>query len=290
MERTGTVEANGVSFHFIERGTGPLALCLHGFPDHAPSWRKLMAALAKAGFRAVAPYMRGYAPSGMPADGAFQSAALGADAAALLDALAGEDAVVIGHDWGAVAAYGAALLRPERIRRLVTLAVPYGRGLGAAFVTNPAQQRRSWYMFFFQMPFAEAALAHDDFAMVERLWRDWSPGFVPDATAMAALKATFRQPGVAAAALAYYRHTFQPQLRIAAHEALQARLGTEPIRVPALYLHGEDDCCLGVELATGNEALFPAGLARHIVPGTGHFLHVERPDLVNPLVLDFVRG
>lgn len=164
--RRGEVRANGLRFATLEAGDGPLVLCLHGFPDHARSFRHQLPAIAAAGFRAVAPFMRGYAPSEVPADGPYQSAVLGQDAAALIEALGYRQAAVFGHDWGAVAAYGAAILAPERVTRLVTAAVPHGPALGTAFLTSYAQQRRSWYMFFFQTPLADMAVAHDDFAFL----------------------------------------------------------------------------------------------------------------------------
>src|SRR5262249_17514087 len=119
------VSANGVEFTMLEAGSGPLALCLHGFPDSAYTWRHLLPALAEAGFHAVAPFMRGFSPTDVPADDCFSLGALIADANALHDALGGdEEAVLIGNDWGAEAAYGAAAFAPQRWRRLVTLAIP----------------------------------------------------------------------------------------------------------------------------------------------------------------------
>lgn len=119
------VTARGVEFHCLAMGSGPLALLLHGFPDSAQSWIPLMQQLADAGRRVVAPYMRGYAPTAIPADGCFQTAALSADAVALHEVLGGDgDAVIVGHDWGAPATYGAALLAPERWRRVIGMAVP----------------------------------------------------------------------------------------------------------------------------------------------------------------------
>src|SRR5690349_2263747 len=122
-----TITANGVEFAYLEAGAGdgrPLALCLHGFPDSAHSFRHLLPALADAGYHAVAPWMRGYAPTEVPADGRYQGGAIAADAIALHEALGGDgDAVIIGHDWGAVATYGAAAFAPERWRKVVTMAV-----------------------------------------------------------------------------------------------------------------------------------------------------------------------
>src|ERR1700692_408960 len=122
-----TVRVNGIEFSYLESGPpeGPLALCLHGFPDTAHTWRHLMPALADAGYRAVAPWMRGYAPTEVPDDGIYQVGALAADASALHEALGGDGrSVLVGHDWGAFASYGAATLHPDRWRRVVTLAVP----------------------------------------------------------------------------------------------------------------------------------------------------------------------
>src|SRR5262249_49119533 len=170
--RAGQVRANGVRFATLEAGDGPLVLCLHGFPDHARSFRHQLPALAAAGFRAVAPYLRGYAPTEIPADGRYQSAVLALDAIALIDALGYPTARIFGHDWGAVAAYGAAVLAPEKIVRLVTAAVPHGPSVLNAFLSNYDQQQRSWYMFFFQHPFSDAAVAHDDFRFLERLWQE----------------------------------------------------------------------------------------------------------------------
>ncbi len=287
--REGRIEANGLSFATIEAGSpdAPLALCLHGFPDTACSWRSLLPVLASVGYRAVAPFLRGYAPTSIPADGRYQVAVLASDVIACIDALGARRAAVIGHDWGAVAAHGAAILAPERVRKLVTLAVPH-RNVGIALATSYDQQRRSWYMFFFQTPFADLALAANDHAFLERLWRDWSPNWEPPKEALEALKACFRTPGVTAAALGYYRAMFDPAKQDPALAADQARVSTAEIPVETLYLHGADDGCIGVEVTRGMEAAYTKGLRRVIVEGAGHFLHLERPSVVNGAILDFL--
>lgn len=288
--KTGTVSANGLRFATIEAGDGPLVLCLHGFPDHAPSFRHQLPALAAAGYRAVAPYMRGYAPTETPSDGRYQTAVLAQDAIELISGLGYSSAALFGHDWGAPAAYGAAILAPERVTKLVAASVPHGPGMLEAFMSSYAQQRRSWYMFFFQMPFADAAVAHDDFQFLERLWRDWSPGWHPAAEDMEALKATFRAPGVLQAALGYYRCTLNPALQDPGLMETQVRIGMAPVEVPALYIHGVEDGCIGVDLARGLEPWFTRGLRTEIVAGAGHFVHQERPAEVNRVLLDFLRG
>jgi len=288
VTETKFIQANGLRFGYLEAGQGPLALCLHGFPDHAASFRPLMEALANAGYRAISPFMRGYAPTA-PAPGAhYQSAALARDVIGLIDALGAEKATLIGHDWGAFAAYGAALLAPERVDALVAMAVPYGPGLGRAMVGDPVQQRRSWYMFFFLAPFAEAAFAHEDYAMVDRLWRDWSPKWTPAPEILASVKMTLRSPGVASAALEYYRATLLPDRRDPALASDQARLGLEPIHVRTLYLHGEDDGCIGAAVSGDIDAFFTNNLVHRTLPGLGHFLHLEDPQTVNRLILDFL--
>ena len=202
--RHGRVDANGIEFGFLEAGSGPLALCLHGFPDSAYTWRHLLPELAGAGFHAVAPFMRGYAPTALAADGCYQLGALVADAVALHEALDGDErAVLIGHDWGAEAAYGAAAVVPERWRRLVTIAMAPA-ALDERIFGDYEQLKRFFYLFLMKAPAAESVIAADDMAFLDRLWQDWSPGY--DATEdLLNAKQCLRDPRNLAAAIAYYR-------------------------------------------------------------------------------------
>jgi pimeloyl-ACP methyl ester carboxylesterase len=118
--RPGSVQANDITFHYLELGEGPLVLCLHGFPDNAYTYRHLLPALAAAGFRGVAPFMRGYAPTSPAPDGRYQAVLLAQDAVELIGALGSARAFLVGHDWGATATYGAATLAPARVKKLVT--------------------------------------------------------------------------------------------------------------------------------------------------------------------------
>ncbi len=282
-----TVTARGLDIAYLEAGEGPLALCLHGFPDTAWTWRHLLPRLADAGFHAVAPFNRGYAPSAVPADGVHQSGALAADANALHEALGGDrDAVIIGHDWGAVAAYGASGRAPDRWRRVVTLAVPPTDATGTSMLTF-GQLKRSWYMFFVVHPLAEMAVAADDMAFVDGLWRDWSPGY--DAAADTTLvKESLRGAENLTAALGIYRATVGTGHRSPALAAEQAACGQAPPQ-PTLYLHGEDDGCIGVEVArTAAPAFDREGSRFEVLAGLGHFLHLEDPEAVNRRIVEFL--
>jgi pimeloyl-ACP methyl ester carboxylesterase len=287
-----TVTANGIAFACLDTGgDGPLALCLHGFPDTALGWRHLLPALSDAGYRAVAPWTRGYAPTGVPADGAYQTGALASDAVALHEALGGDErAVIIGHDWGAFATYGAAALAPDRWRRVVALSVPPAAALLGGMMT-PTQLKRSWYIWFFQMAgLPEMIVPADNFALIARLWADWSPGY--DAgDDVANVAEALGDPANLAAAVGYYRAMFDPSRHQPAYAEAQAATQL-PTPQPTLYLHGVDDGCLGVEMVTDavSAALPAQGSRVELVEDAGHFLHLERPDVVNRLIVEFVNG
>lgn len=285
---TISVRANGLRFVAYESGNGPLVLCLHGFPDTPHSFRHQMRALADAGYRVVAPFMRGYAPTETAPDGVYQTAVLARDVLSLVDALGARKVILFGHDWGALAAYGAALRAPERVERLITAAVPYGPTFLDAFAGSYDQLKRSWYIFFFQMPLAEMVVASADHAFVRRLWEDWSPGWRIPEEELAAVRATLAKPGVLEAALGYYRCMFDPARQAAELAEEQAAHHVTPIAVPALYIHGRADGCIGAELAAGMEQMFPGGLTTMMVDGAGHFVHVERPDEINEGILRFL--
>ena len=286
------VAANGLEFGLLEAGTGPLALCLHGFPDSAHTWRHLLPALAEAGFHAVAPFMRGYAPTAVPDDACYSIGALVADAVALHQALDGDgQAVLIGHDWGAEAANGAATLAPDRWRRVVTLGVP-PLALDPVLYGDYQQLKRFFYLFWFRDSLAQAAevVAADRMTFLDRLWQDWSPGY--DAAGdLARVKESLRQPENLQAAIRYYRDpvldaTPGAVVPYAAEEEAASRQAQQP----TLYLHGSADGCIGVELVRGAERHLAPGSRMIVVEGAGHFPHLEQPEEVNEHILAWATG
>ncbi len=289
---TGDVRANGLQFHYLEMGEGPLALCLHGFPDSPWTYRYLIPELAEAGYRAVAPFNRGFAPTEVPADRHHvHTSTMVADAVALHEALGGDgDAVLIAHDWGAVAAWGAAGHAPARWRRCAILNIPPFQVFGENLFSYD-QIKRSFYFWFFQMQaVAEKIISADDFAFIDRIWGDWSPGY--DATEdLPYVKECLRDPAHFQTALGYYWGQFEPARMGSAMwaEEQEAAWG-RPITQPILYLHGTQDGCHGLNGEQVKEvpAHLGEGSESELIEGVGHFMLVERPEEINGRILRFL--
>ena len=269
----------------------PLAVLLHGFPDTAHTWRHLGPELAAAGYRVVAPFTRGYGPSGYPADGSYHVPALMSDALELHAALEGDArAVLVGHDWGAIAGNGIAASDDSPFRRVVSVAVPPfstmnpSRGEVRRWAQIlPRQAVLSWYTLFNQLPL----LPERSFdKLVAHLWRRWSPGY--DATAdLAHLAESLPTEERKRAALGYYRATLRPWRMPHRYRHLGAATAAAP-RVPLLYLQGADDGCLDARWAgmVGDKLRDRGRVA--MIDGAGHFLQLERPDVVNARILEFL--
>ena len=247
-----------------------------------------MPQLAEAGYRAVAPFMRGYAPSAVPSDGCYQTAMLARDANALHEILGGDsDAVIIGHDWGAPSVYGAALDAPSRWRKVVGMAVPPTAALGLAFVQNLEQVKRSWYMFFFQHGLADLVVSANNFAFIDMLWRDWSPEY--DASVdLEFVRKSLADPKNLQAALGYYRAALGDGYRDPQLSELQNQMGSGVPTQPLLYLHGANDGCIGADVVESAKSMAPANVKFEVVAAAGHFLQLEQPEKVNKLICQFL--
>ncbi|MEO7329626.1 MAG: alpha/beta hydrolase [Minicystis sp.] len=256
------VQANGLRFAYFEEGKGPLVLLLHGFPDTAHSWDTVRPALAAAGYRAVSPFTRGYAPTEIPADGAYDTDTLGRDALALIEALGEKSAIVVGHDWGAATAYTAASLGPAQVDLLVTSSIPHPSSI------RPSP-RLLWHMrhfVSFQRKSAAGLIAANDFAHIDELVKRWSPAWDVPAGETDAVKAAFREPGCLEAALGYYRAaTLRPPASL-----------RKPITVPTVSFAGTDDV-LPTSAFARAARWFTAGYEVVKMPG-GHFMHREHPE------------
>ena len=280
-----TIRANGLDFGYLEAGEGPLVLLLHGFPDTAYAFRNVLPRLAAAGFHAVAPFLRGYAPTSLAPDGNYSIHALALDLIALIEHFGrGEKARVVGHDWGSVITQYAANLRPDRFERIVLSAVPHLR----RFLLSPSseQLKRSHYVFKFQAPFwAENRLPKDDFAwMVDVLIRRWSPGWAFTEADLAPVKANFSDPQRLKAALAYYRGI--PGLLV---KPAMARVAFSPVTVPTKLIYGSEDGGIGAEMFQKQEKRFRSVFELCEAKGMGHFMQHENPAWFADQVIEFLR-
>lgn len=281
-----TIRANGLDFGYLEAGAGPLIILLHGFPDTAYTYKDVLPRLADAGFRAVAPFLRGYAPTGFAPDGDYSLRALSLDLLALIEHFnAGEKAYVVGHDWGSPITQYAANLRPDRFHKIVLAAVPHLR----RFLLSPtrAQLKRSHYIFRFQAPFwAEHRLVQNDFQwMTDVLIRRWSPGWDFTEADLAPIKANFADRRRLKAALAYYRGI--PKLMA---NPAQMRIACAPIAVPTRMIYGTEDGGIGPEMFQKQAKRFRAEFDLVEATGRGHFMQCEDPEWFSERVIEFFKG
>ncbi|MCV7093007.1 alpha/beta fold hydrolase [Mycobacterium interjectum] len=256
------VEANGLRFAYLEDGSGPLVLMLHGFPDTAHTWDDLRLRLAAEGFRAVSPFMRGYHPSAIPDRDADQET-LARDPLALIESLGAHDAIVIGHDWGASAAYGAAGLGPDRVKKLFVIGIPHPATLKPTL-------KKLWgvrHFAAYKLPGAAERFARNDFAALPAICRRWSPTWNPGPDEFDAVRASFSNPASLDAAFGYYR-----KLSPVPSPSLKAK-----ITVPTVVFAGLDDPVAEPSDYRGAARMFANEYVIEEVPG-GHFMHREHPE------------
>ena len=271
----------------------PIALCLHGFPDTAYGWRKIAPRLVESGWRVVAPFMRGYAPSSIPSDGSQHIGAVMDDALRVRTAAGGtERDVVIGHDWGALAATGLAAMPDSPFAKAVIMSLPTPAAFqpwrrvvdrGRLVRLLPRQLLRSWYVIYFQFPWLPERSAS---WIVPLLWRRWSPGFRAEQD-LRHVDAAIGTPQSWRAALGTYRATVRSTRVPARYSELNLLWNEAPI-LPSLYLHGRHDGAMTSAFTPWVEKVLPAGSEAAIVEDAGHFLQLEQPEKVADLVLAFI--
>lgn len=270
------VYANSLRFGYIEMGQGPLILLLHGYPETARSWNGVQTILAESGFRTVAVFMRGYAPTSPASDYSVRS--LGQDVVALIAALGEQEAIVVGHDWGASAAYEAAFTSPEVVSHLVTLSIPHPLG------TQPsvALFRRAPHFLYYQMPTAERLIWSNDFNHIRNIFKSWSPGFDMPENEFEDVRNMLKAPDGIQGPLSYYH-------AVAANAQNNAEIqATSKINVPTLVIAGDNDGTADLAWFDTAEPAFAARYSFKLMRDTGHFPQIEQPVAVAALIRNFV--
>jgi pimeloyl-ACP methyl ester carboxylesterase len=271
----------GLRLHYVEAGEGPLVVLLHGFPEFWYSWRHQLPALAAAGFHAVAPDMRGYNLSAKPRRVAgYRMGHLTRDVAGLIQACGAERATVVGHDWGGGVAWGFAMRYPQLLDRLAILNCPHPVPFLRALRT-PRQLRKSWYIFFFQLPWLpEASFRARDFEGLRETFRrePTRPGAFSEADVDRYVEALAR-PRALTSAISYYRAFVQ-------HGLAERRL-LRRIDAPVLVIWGERDRYLGKELADPPRAWVPHARVERL-PAASHWVQEDQPERVNRLLQQFL--
>ena len=280
------IHANGLDFAFLEQGDGPVVLLLHGFPDNAHTWSYQLPALADAGYRAVAPFLRGYSPTEVPANGFYGIATLATDIAEIIRRIGnGKPVHLVGQDWGAIIGYAVIAAFPELVNRAVVAAVPHSDQVKQSML-DVRHIQRSFHWWFFQVAeLPEKAIIENDFAFIDYLWDYWTSSGFSDTSHIADVKKTLSEPGVLKAALAYYRSmldTTRDDPKLAHVRELISR----KISVPTLALCGADD--MRAELMTSQQAYFTGEYRFELIPDAGHFPHREQPDAVNQQILNWL--
>src|ERR1051326_7368085 len=276
-----TIETNGLRLHAVTEGEqGPLVVLLHGFPECWYSWRQYLHPLAQAGFRAVAPDMRGYNLSDKPKGVLnYQLPILTSDVMGLIQALGEQKAIIVGHDWGGVVAWQFAMDYPEAVEKLVICNAPHPARMQAE-VRHFRQLRKSWYIFFFQLPWLpEAVLASNTARFLERGMRGSAvrKSAISDDDLRVYTQA-LSQPGALTATINYYRAV----ARSGRHLPLKT------ITMPTLLIWGEEDIALGNDLVPGTERYVP-NLRVHRIANCGHWVQQEATDEVLQTMVEFLR-
>jgi epoxide hydrolase 4 len=281
------VPANGIRFEVATMGAGDrLALCLHGFPEHAYSWRYQMPLLARLGYRVWAPNLRGYGNTDSPREvSAYKISTLVEDVACLIRAVNPRETLLLGHDWGGLLAWLLAMERPQLIDCLAIMNVPHP----ACFIRElrrPGQLARSWYFFFVQLPWLpEFFLSRGDGRATAHIIRRSSrnPARFPN-DALEVIRANAARPGGLTAMLNWYRAAFR-----GGETRRYSGRNTPIIRVPTLFLWGDADVALSLRTTHGTEQ-YVSDLTMRVLPGVSHWVQQEAPEAVNAMLEAWLSG
>ena len=277
-------ELNNIKYYSMGQGK-PLYL-IHGFPDCAENFEIQLKFFSENGFEVIAPFLPGYHETDDELD-TYQTLRIAEVLIEFIDSLSGKEKIYLyGHDWGAPIVNGIVQLKPDLIKKFSTASVPHGISLQTAFLTDGDQQRKSWYMFFFQLPLAEISLPMNEYEFIHRLWREWSPGFKDYKKYSDTVVTVLSKANVLSKALAYYRCSFQGSLQLDRINAKSSELLGIKIKPPCLYFHGKNDGCIDYKLADGMQDFFE-NLEIEILDDCGHFLHLEGADEFNNKLLSF---
>ena len=283
------IDVNGAKYCYLESGTGPLVLLIHGYPDNAYSWEHQIRFLSEKGYRVVAPFTRGYAPTMVHSHSFFDRATLALDMVTLADLLGdGQDAFLVGQDWGAAISYGILGAFPERFKRAMIMAVPHPLEINRTLKKSPKHCLRSFHWFLFQLPLLpEILLRVTKGGFLRFLWRLWSPDF-KDFDHVNQVVESMRWGHSFEHTLAYYRAAIQKKYRDPNLAQIYERLNA-PISTPTKVLCGQND--MRKEMLPRAREFFTgeADYQWELLPNSGHFLHREQPELVNQQILNWIK-
>jgi epoxide hydrolase 4 len=277
--REGYAEIGDQRLHYVEAGEGPLIVLLHGFPEFWYGWRLQIGPLAAAGFRVVAPDMRGYNLSSKP-DGvhAYDTGQLTADIRDFIHERGAQSALLAGHDWGGSVAWATAMNHPEVVDRLAILNAAHPRKLSQG-LHHPGQLRKSWYFFFFDLPDLPESVVHvDHWHFFRHFLRDAHPAHTPEE--IERYIEAWSQPGAATGMINYYRSSVRTPPK-------QAEAALRPIKAPTLVIWGQRDRYLGQELAEPEHDDVPNLDRVERLPDASHWVHHDEAERVNQLLTDF---
>jgi pimeloyl-ACP methyl ester carboxylesterase len=280
-----TIETDRLAFPALVAGNGPVVVCWHGFPDHPATFGPLAERLVAAGRRVVAPFLRGHHPATAESMTYADGLTLAADAASVAAALSPDGVDMIGHDIGAGMVGRVLAAWPERVRSAVTIAVPPPATLDR-LLTDPAQIKRFFYVWLFQVPEVAEALLAANRNLIDYLWATWSPDLADLGEHRARVHELYGDPLLAANALRIYRGNFDKALHDPQLAGLAATTEAAASR-PMLVLAGADDGCIPPAMFSDARDGMAPGSRVEVVSGAGHFMHLERPDEVARLVLQW---